>query len=46
LNVGRLKGNQGDQTYALPNNFDPEKHRAISVWCRRFSVNFAAAPLR
>lgn len=45
LNLGRLKGNQGDQTYALPKNFDPEKHRAISVWCRRFSVNFATAPL-
>jgi hypothetical protein len=46
LNVGRLEGNQGDQTYALPDGFDPEKHRAISVWCRRFSVNFATAPLR
>ena len=46
LNVGRLKGNRGDQTYALPDGFDPEKHRAISVWCRRFSVNFATAPLR
>ena len=45
LNLGRLKGNQGNQTYALPDGFDPEKHRAISVWCRRFSVNFAAAPL-
>jgi hypothetical protein len=46
LNVGRLKGNRGDQTYALPDGFDPEKHRAVSVWCRRFSVNFATAPLR
>jgi len=45
LNLGRLKGNQGNQTYALPDGFDPERHRAISVWCRRFSVNFATAPL-
>ncbi len=46
LNLGPLKGNKGDMTYELPAEFDPEKYRAISVWCRRFSVNFAAAPLR
>lgn len=45
-NLGRLKGNRGDQTYALPEDFDPKEHRAISVWCQRFSVNFATAPLR
>jgi hypothetical protein len=46
LNLGPLKGNQGNQTYALPAHFDPEKHRSISIWCKRFSVNFATAPLR
>lgn len=46
LNLGQLKGNKGNQTYELPAGFDPEKYRAISVWCRRFSVNFATAPLR
>lgn len=46
LDLGPLKGNRGDQTYELPVRFDPEKYRAISVWCRRFSVNFATAPLR
>jgi len=46
LNLGPLKGNKGNQTYELPAEFDPEKYRAISVWCRRFSVNFAMAPLR
>lgn len=25
--------------------FDPQRHRSISVWCKRFSVNFATAPL-
>lgn len=45
LNLGPLKGNKGNQTYELPAEFDPEKYRAISVWCRRFSVNFATAPL-
>jgi len=46
LNLGPLKGNKGNQTYELPAEFNPEKYRAISVWCRRFSVNFATAPLR
>ncbi len=45
LNLGQLKGNQGDQTYALPDEFDPDEHRAISVWCQRFSANFVTAPL-
>jgi hypothetical protein len=46
LNAGRLKGNQGNQTYELPADFDPAAYRSISVWCQRFSVNFATAPLQ
>jgi hypothetical protein len=46
LNLGPLKGNKGNQTYKLPPEFDPNKHRSISIWCQRFSVNFATAPLR
>ena len=46
INAGALKGNQGNQTYALPADFDPEVHRAISIWCQRFGGNFATAPLR
>ena len=46
LNLGRLKGNQGNQNYGLPADFDPSTYRSISVWCQRFSVNFATAPLR
>ncbi|MGB3635099.1 MAG: DM13 domain-containing protein [Rubrobacteraceae bacterium] len=45
VNVGQLKGNRGNQTYELPADFDPEVHRAISIWCQRFSGNFATAPL-
>lgn len=46
LSLGPLKGNQGNQAYELPARFGPEKHRSISIWCKRFSVNFATAPLR
>lgn len=45
INLGPLKGNRGNQTYELPTGFDPAKYRSISVWCQRFSVNFATAPL-
>jgi hypothetical protein len=45
VNLGRLKGNVGNQTYELPAEYDPDVHRAISVWCQRFTSNFATAPL-
>jgi hypothetical protein len=43
--VAPLKGNRGDQNYDLPADIDLEKYRSVTVWCRRFGVNFATAPL-
>jgi hypothetical protein len=45
ITLGALKGNIGDQNYDLPADVDLAKYRSVSVWCRRFSVNFATAPL-
>lgn len=45
ITLGALKGNIGDQNYDLPADVDLTKYRSVSVWCRRFSVNFGAAPL-
>ena len=45
VELGKLKGNQGDQNYDVPNDLDLAKYRAVTIWCRRFSVNFATAPL-
>ena len=45
LDLGALKGNIGDQNYDVPADVDLSKYRAVSIWCRRFSVNFGAAPL-
>lgn len=45
LPLGELKGNQGDQNYELPAGVDLNKYRAVTIWCRRFSVNFGTAPL-
>lgn len=45
LDLGALKGNIGDQNYEIPAGTDLSNYRAVSVWCRRFAVNFTAAPL-
>ena len=45
VNLGALKGNVGDQNYAVPAEVDLEAHRAVTIWCRRFGVNFGTAPL-
>ncbi len=45
LDLGSLKGNQGDQNYDLPAEFDPGKYRSVAIWCKRFSVNFGTAAL-
>jgi hypothetical protein len=45
VELGALKGNQGDQNYDVPSTVDLGKYRAVTIWCYRFSVNFATAPL-
>lgn len=46
VSLGPLKGNVGDQNYAVPVGLDLSKYSAVSVWCRRFGVNFTTATLR
>ena len=46
IDLGVLKGNIGDQNYVLNSNLDLGKYRAVSIWCKRFSVNFGAAALK
>jgi hypothetical protein len=46
VDLGVIKGNIGDQNYALTSNLDLARYRSVSIWCKRFSVNFGAAPLR
>jgi hypothetical protein len=45
LDLGDLKGNVGSQNYQLPGGIDLEKWKSAVIWCRRFSVGFAVAPL-
>ena len=45
VDLGALKGNEGNQNYVVPPNVDPAKYRSAVIWCRRFNVGFAVAPL-
>jgi hypothetical protein len=45
IELGRLKGNRGNQNYDLPAEVDLAKYRSVTIWCHRFSVNFGTAPL-
>jgi hypothetical protein len=45
IDLGPLKGNKGDQNYDVPAGVNLEKYRSVSIWCARFGVNFATAPL-
>lgn len=46
VELGKLKGNVGDQNYDVPNDVDLAKYRAVTIWCARFGVNFGTAPLK
>ena len=43
--LGKLKGNVGDQNYELPAGLDLSQYRSVVIWCKAFKVPFAAAPL-
>ena len=45
VEMGALKGNRGDQNYDVPSSVDLAKYRTVTIWCRRFGVNFGSAPL-
>ena len=45
VSLGDLKGNIGDQNYEIPANVDLDRFRSAVVWCERFGVGFAVAPI-
>ncbi|MEU3821159.1 DM13 domain-containing protein [Streptomyces sp. NPDC030392] len=46
VSLGKLKGNKGDQNYALPAGTDLSRYTSVSIWCDRFNVSFGAAELK
>ena len=45
VDLGALKGNLGNQNYALPDSVDLARYRSAVIWCRQFKVGFAVATL-
>jgi len=45
VNLGRLKGNMGNQNYEIPAGTDLTKYDTVLIWCRAFSVLFGSAQL-
>ncbi|GAA1018535.1 hypothetical protein Aple_081070 [Acrocarpospora pleiomorpha] len=45
LELGELKGNQGNANYAIPASADLDSLTSVTIWCRRFAVSFGAAGL-
>jgi hypothetical protein len=45
LDLGVLKGNQGNQLYSIPDEVDLTRYKAVDLWCVQFAVSFGAAQL-
>lgn len=45
VNLGRLKGNIGNQNYEIPTATDLAKYNTVLIWCKAFSTLFGSAKL-
>jgi hypothetical protein len=45
VELGQLKGNEGDQNYEIPAGTDLSKFKSVSIFCERYNANFGTAPL-
>jgi hypothetical protein len=45
FDLGKLKGNVGDQNYDIPADLDLSAFGSVVIWCEPFAVPFSAAPL-
>jgi hypothetical protein len=46
VDLGGLKGNQGDQSYQVPADADLQKFNTVTIYCERFHANFGSAALQ
>ena len=46
VNLGDLKGVEGNFTYKIPDDTDLGKYKFLVVWCVDFSVSFGQAELK
>jgi hypothetical protein len=43
VELGKMKGNQGDQNYEIPATVDLQKYNAVVIYCERFNAVFGVA---
>lgn len=46
VNLGDLKGIEGNYTYAIPDGTDIKKFKFVNIWCVDFLVSFGHAELK
>jgi hypothetical protein len=46
VELGSLKGTEGDQNYSVPAGTDLSKYKTVAIYCERFNITFGAAPLQ
>ncbi|MDX2034145.1 MAG: DM13 domain-containing protein [Blastocatellia bacterium] len=44
--LGPLGSAEGDQSFDIPVGIDLHRYRAVTIWSRKYRVNFATAPLK
>lgn len=45
VSLGKLKANNGNQNYDIPENTDLEKYSEVLIWCNAFGILFGNADL-
>ena len=45
VELGKLKGNIGNQNYTLPDGLSPDDYNSVIIYCKPFQVLFSVAPL-
>ena len=46
ITIAVRKALTGDQSYRLPEDFDPSRYQSVGIWCEEFGVLFGAAQLQ
>ena len=46
VDIGKLKGNKGNQNYEIPDDVDVTAQQSVVIYCAPFHVIFSVAPLR
>jgi Electron transfer DM13 len=45
VNIAQLKSRKGSQSYLVPESVKLDDYKSIAIWCKKFDVTLAYAPL-